>query len=137
MLDEFPTRLDNFSATIYFLVVTAFLLIREYSKIEGYRKLKILHFITAIFLLWHSSSFFQDIFILFNRHKRELLEFKNGLNQIDQVINYINHIYGTILNCILFIITIGIVGRMERARTKIIRLILWMIPSSTISIYIG
>jgi hypothetical protein len=137
MLNEFTTRFLGVPSTIYLIVGFSILLIVEYTKIKGYNKLKVLHFITSIFLIWHSSSSIHEIFYLFDNHKNHLLKHEFGLNQIDQTINSINKYYGTILNCVLFVISIGIAGRIEKARRIVVRLILWMIPSSMIAIYIG
>lgn len=128
-------KLSPVKHQIIIAIVFAFLLLKGYVKTKGHLKAKIFHFISTIFILAVHIKSLGDILLIifkFQSFKRRALE---GLSNLEGTINLANNFVYAVVSLAVLYIGVGLYYRSEDARKMIIRFALYLIPITTIYVY--
>lgn len=117
--------------------IFVFILIRKYSELKGFTKEKILHIISLIYLIYSHSSCFQWLIWLIDHNDDFQSRFNISVGIIPAYINFYQILLYLCLSVIIIITLIGMFYLKDLSRRILIRVLPFVIPSSTISFYIG
>ena len=101
-----------------------------------FNKASVWHFVTSIAIIIYFSDSVSGFIELISNFDKEFRQLSDGLIGADIPLNIANRIYYIIISLLVFFNGFGILNRDEKTRRIFVKLILFLIPAATITIYI-
>ncbi|MBK7911556.1 hypothetical protein [Candidatus Pollutiaquabacter sp.] len=117
-------------------IIAAFFILKEYKSIgPGHVLAKSIHFIVTIATLVIHADVFTIIGKLISDKNKTIAIWRDNLSLLDGNVFVINNIVYIPISLLLMSYGIGLIYRFDKARIYFSKLTLWLIPVTTITIY--